>query len=73
VFGSKTSIHILGYMQCLGCHLALLVVSSPLSTIFLIGCYSYGLFCVPLSLGTHERRIGSLVREHVLFLISSKS
>jgi hypothetical protein len=53
--------------------LALLVVSSPLSTIFLIGCYSEGLFRVPLALGTCERCTGSLVREHVLHLISSKS
>ena len=53
--------------------LALLVVSLPLSAVFLISCYSKGLFRVPLAHGTHERRIGSLVREHVLRPISSKS
>ena len=53
--------------------LSLLLVSSPLSAVFLIGCYSEGLFHVPLSLGTHERCTRSLVHEHVLRLISTKS
>jgi hypothetical protein len=53
--------------------LALLVVSSPLSTIFLIGCYSEGLFRALLASGACERCTGSLVREHVLRLSSSKS
>jgi len=53
--------------------LALLVVSSPLSAVFIIGCYWEGLFHVPLAFGTHERRTGSLVREHVLPPISTKS
>jgi len=52
--------------------LALLVVSSPLSTIFIIGFYLEGLFCVLLAFGTRERRTRSLVREHVLHLFSTK-
>jgi hypothetical protein len=46
--------------------LVLLVVSSPFPKVFLIGCYSEGIFRVMLALGTHERRRGSLVHEHVL-------
>jgi hypothetical protein len=53
--------------------LALLVVSSPLSTVFIIGCYSEGLFRVPLAFGTRKRCTGSLVHEHVLHPISTKS
>jgi hypothetical protein len=53
--------------------LDLLVVSPFISAVFLIGCYSEGLFRVPLALGTREICTGSLVREHVLRLISSKS
>ena len=53
--------------------LALLVVSSPLLEVFIIVFYSKGLFCVSLAFGTHERCTGSLVREHVLRSISSKS
>jgi hypothetical protein len=65
--------------SCIGIHvvywisLALLVFSSPFSVVFLIGCYSEGLFHVPLALGTRKRHTGSLVHEHVLRLISSKS
>jgi hypothetical protein len=53
--------------------LALLVVSSPLLVVFIIGLYSEGLFRVLLAPGTHERCTRSLVHEHVLCLISSKS
>jgi hypothetical protein len=53
--------------------LALLVASSPLSTIFIIDCYLEGLFRISLALGTRERRIGSLVHEHVLRPLSTKS
>ena len=52
--------------------LALLVVSSHLSTIFITGYYSEGIFRVPLAFGTCERFTRSLVHEHVLRLISSK-
>jgi hypothetical protein len=52
--------------------LALLVVSLPLSAVFIIGCYSKGLFHVPLEFGTRERHIGSLVCENVLHPISTK-
>jgi hypothetical protein len=45
--------------------LALLVVSSPLLAVFIIGCYLEGLFCVPLAFGTHERCTWLLVHEHV--------
>jgi hypothetical protein len=44
VFDGKNIIHTLGFMQYLGFHLSPLVVSSPLSTVFIIGCYSEGLF-----------------------------
>jgi hypothetical protein len=53
--------------------LALLLVSSPLSAIFIIGFNLEGLFHVPLALGTHERRTWLLVREQVLHPISTKS
>jgi hypothetical protein len=43
--------------------LSLLVVSSPLSEVFLIGCYSKGIFHVLLASGACEIHIGSLVRE----------
>jgi hypothetical protein len=64
---SHIQIHAISYMP-----LALLVVSSPLSTFFLIGCYSEGLFRVSLALGTHERCIGLLVHENIIRLISTK-
>jgi hypothetical protein len=38
--------------------LALLVVSLPLSAVFIIGFYSEGLFHVPLALVTRERHTG---------------
>jgi hypothetical protein len=53
--------------------LSLLVVSSPLSVIFLIGFYSEGLFHALLASGACERHTGSLVHEHVLRPSSSKS
>ena len=53
--------------------LSLLVVSLPLSVVFLIGFYSEGLFHVLLTFGTHERHTGPLVCEHVLRPISTKS
>jgi hypothetical protein len=53
--------------------LSLLVVSFPLSAIFLIGCYSEGLFCALLSYDACERCTWSLVREHPIHLISSQS
>ena len=53
--------------------LSLLVVSSPLSAIFLIGCYSEGIFRVLLASGARGILTRSLVHEHVLRLNSSKS
>ena len=53
--------------------LALLVVSSPLSVVFIISCYSEGLFHVSPAFGTHKRHTGSMVCEHVLHPISTKS
>ena len=51
--------------------LALLVVSSPFSLVFLIGCYSEGLFCALLASGASERHTGSLVHEQPIRMISS--
>jgi hypothetical protein len=53
--------------------LALLVVSSPLSTKFLIGFYSEGLFHALLASNACERHTGMLVHEHFLHMSSSKS
>jgi hypothetical protein len=53
--------------------LTLLVIFSLLSIFFLIGFFSGGIFHVALALGMGERHTGSLVREHFLHTISSKS
>jgi len=42
VFDDNKIIHTLGFMHYLVFHLSPLMVSSPLSTIFIIGCYSKG-------------------------------
>jgi hypothetical protein len=65
---SHFGIHAVSWMP-----LSLLVVSSPLSVFFIIGCYSEGLFHIPLAFGTCEIHTGSLVCEHVLRPISTKS
>ena len=65
---SHFAIHAVSWMP-----LALLMVSSPLSTVFIFGCYSEGLFRVPLAFDTRKRHTGLLVHEHVLRLISTKS
>ena len=46
--------------------LALLVVSLPFSAVFLIVYYAEGIFHALLTSGACERRIGSLVREHLI-------
>jgi hypothetical protein len=53
--------------------LALLVVSLPFSVVFLIGCYSEGVFRALLPSGACKRHTRLLVLKHVLRLISSKS
>jgi hypothetical protein len=73
VFEGKTSIHTLGFMQCLGCHYPYWWFPQLCQQFFIIGCYSEGPFRVPLAFGTCERHIGSLVHEHVLRPISTKS
>ena len=51
--------------------LSLLVVSSPLSAVFLIGFYSEGLFCALLASGACERHTWSLVHENPICPSSS--
>jgi hypothetical protein len=72
VFDDKKSIHI-GIHSMSWMPLSLLVVSLPFSVVFLIGFYSEGIFRVPLASGAREICTGSLVHEHVLRSISSKS
>jgi hypothetical protein len=55
VFDDKNIIHTLGFMQYLGFHLSPLVVSSPLLVVFIIGCYSEGLFHALFPSGACER------------------
>ena len=73
VFNVKTSIHTLGFVQCLGCHQPYWWLPLLCQQLFILGCYSEGPFYVLLAFGTRERCTGSLVHEHVLRLIYIKS
>ena len=55
VFDDKKSIHRLGFVQCVGFHQTLLVESSHLLVVFIIGCYSKGLFHVLLAFNACKR------------------
>ena len=71
VFDGNKSIHTLGFMQCLGFHQTILVVSSPMSAFFIISYQSKGLSHVQNSSGACERCTWSLVHEHPIHLNSS--
>jgi hypothetical protein len=71
MFEDNKYILTLGFMKCLRFHEILLVVSSPLLVVFMIGFYSEGLFCVLLASRASKRCTWSLIGAYPILPISS--